>query len=62
MMSEKGTAFQWDYGAWEGPLTVDTAGFVSRVSAVVLLVALATAVDAGSIATFKLIWTAGGAS
>lgn len=41
---------------------IDTARFITHVPAVVLMVALAAAVDAGAIAAFKFIWTAGGTS
>lgn len=42
--------------------TIHTANFVTPVPAVVLMVALAAAVNACAIVAFKLIWTAGGMS
>lgn len=42
--------------------TIDAASLITHVPAVVLMVALAAAMDASAITAFKLIGTAGGTS
>lgn len=49
-------------GVGEELCTVDAASFIAHVPAVVLLVALAAAMDASAITAFELIRAAGGTS